>query len=184
MIGRSPAKCDSTNVLIIDDMSRFHSNPVRNREIAGIRRQGGRVLLEHPKSLLPKLYPKEIKSYAGREGEIVTMHVPESPVFDGIEPLDMAWFERGGRRVPIACSGVYRIAAGAAHTTALASQCDIHGYLQKPSDLEKYLGAPLVEIRDGKGLLLASELCYEAGTNDPIAMRLLRNAVNYLEQQK
>ena len=52
-----------------------------------------------------KIYPDEIKGFKAKEGEIVTMHVPESPVFAGIEPLDLAWFERGGRKLPIACTG-------------------------------------------------------------------------------
>jgi hypothetical protein len=142
------------------------------------------VLLLHPGAFLTTLYPGKVKAYVAKEGEIATMHVPESPVFSGIEPLDLAWFERGDRRLPTACIGVYKIAASRKDATALASQCDIHGYLQKPGDIEKYCGTPLVEIRVGKGLLLASEFCYESGQKDPIARRLLRNAINYLQEQK
>ncbi len=173
-----------TNLLIVGDAAGFISQPSEIKKLLGFVSQGGRALMLHPGRFLAALYPDKVKAYVAKEGEIATMHVPESPVFSGIEPLDLAWFERGGRKLPIACSGVYQIAASRVGTTALASQCDIHGYLQKPSDIEKFSGTPLLEIRVGKGLLLASELCYEAGENDPIARRLLRNAIDYLQEQK
>jgi hypothetical protein len=184
------AKIDSmdavsaTNLLIIGDVTDFISRPSEMRKLLGFVSEGGRVLMLHPGSFLATMYPDKVKAFTAKEGEIATMHMPESPVFSGIEPLDLAWFERGERRLPIACSGVYRIAASREDTTALAAQCDIHGYLQKPSDIEKYCGTPLVEIRAGKGILLASELCYETGRRDPIARRLLRNAIDYLQAQE
>jgi hypothetical protein len=94
----------------------------------------------------------------------------------------MAWFERGNQ-IPLACTGVYQLAR-TNNATSLAWQCDLHGYLQSTSDIKKYSGTPLLEIRVGKGLLLANELCYETGPADPIARRLLRNAVEYLREQK
>ena len=175
---------NTTNLLIIGDTSGFESHPSEAWKLLEFIAQGGRALLLHPGTFLTNLYPDKVKAFVAKEGEIVTMHVPESPVFSGIEPLDLAWFDRGGRRLPIACTGVYRIAASRKDTTALASQCDIHGYLQKPSDIEKYCGTPLLEIRVGKGILLASELCYESGQKDPIAGRLLRNAINYLQAHR
>ncbi|MGB7158305.1 MAG: hypothetical protein WBD40_09590 [Tepidisphaeraceae bacterium] len=41
-------------------------------------------------------------------------------------------------------------------------------------------GAPLVEIRLGKGVVIASEMRLSARGRDPIAERLLANIVNYL----
>jgi hypothetical protein len=157
---------------------------VTARQIPELRtyiRNGGRAMLIHPGPLLTQLYPKKVKGYTAKEGEIVTMHIPESPIFDGIQPLDLAWFDRG-RKVPIACTGVYHVANGAGGIVPVAWHYDIHGYLQKPSDIEKIRSTPMVEIHDGKGLLLASEICYEAGTEDPVAMRLLNNAIQYLQR--
>jgi len=108
--------------------------------------------------------------------------LPESPVFSGIEPLDLAWFERGRRQLPIACTGVFQTTPARDDVTALAWQCDIHGYLKKTSEVTRISGAPLVEIRSGRGRLLASELYLEAGKDDPIARRLLMNAIHYLNQ--
>jgi beta-galactosidase len=167
-------------LLIVGDTDSFISQPAEIGKLREFVSRGGRVLLLHPESFLTQLCPDKVKAYRSKKGEIATMHIPESPVFAGIEPLDLAWFERGGRRLPMACDGVYQIAENS-DTTALASQMDIHAYLQKPSDVEKYIGTPLVEIRIGKGRVVASEICFESGPSDPIARRLLSNVLAYLQ---
>jgi hypothetical protein len=140
---------------------------------------GGNVLMLHPKSFLSKLYPDAVKRYVPKEGEIVTMRVAESPVFDGIDPLDLAWFGRGRDGIPQACFGVYELAPGAANVTALANYCGIHAYLQNSADISKYTGTPLLEIRSGKGRVVASEMCLEAGDEDPVPGRLLSNLIKF-----
>lgn len=172
------------NLLIIGGATELKPKSSGAKKLLEFVAQGGRVLMLHPGASLVALYPDQVRKFTAKEGEIVTMHVPESPVFSGIEPLDTAWFERGDRRLPIACAGVYQIAPARQDTTALASQCDFHGYLQQPSDINKFSGTPFLEIRSGKGLLLASEMCYETGRDDPIARRLLRNAIDYLQNHK
>jgi hypothetical protein len=171
-----------TNVLIIGNLDDVTLTASQIGQLKDFVSQGGQVLMLHPGKLLEVFFPDQVKAYKAKSGEIVTMHVPESPVFSGIEPLDLAWFERGGRQVPIACSGVYQVAANRKDTTALASQLDLHGYLRQTSQVVTIGGAPLVEIRIGKGRLLASELCLESGKDDPIARRLLANMIHYLEQ--
>ena len=169
------------NLLVIGNLKNLLSQPGAATKFKDLVSQGANVLLLHPGDSLSRLFPGQIKRFTAKEGEIVTMHVPESPVFSGILPLDLAWFERGDRRLPVACTGVYQLAADREDTTALACQLDLHGYLQKTSDLLKYGGAPLVEIRLGKGRVLASELYLEAGQDDPIARRLAMNLIGYLE---
>ena len=169
-----------SNVLVIGNLDGVALTPLEISRLRDFISQGGRALMLHPGNLLVNLFPSQVKSYKAKEGEIVTMHVPESPVFSGIEPLDIAWFDRGGRHLPIACIGVYQIVAGREDTTALADQCDIHAYLKNTSDITKYSGSPLVEIKIGKGRLLASELNFESGKNDPISRRLLTNIIGHL----
>jgi hypothetical protein len=108
------------------------------------------------------------------------MHVPESPVFSEIQPLDIAWFQSGNRKLPLACKGVFNIRPTRSDVTGLAWQCDIHGYLKHPSEITDISGSPLLEIQSGQGRLLASELCFEAAKNDPIARRILMNSLHYL----
>jgi hypothetical protein len=140
---------------------------------------GGRVLLLQPKGELVKLFPELIKGYRSTEGEIATMQLPASPVFDGIEPLDTAWFETGGRRIPSACDGTFEVDRSRAEVSTLAMQCDIHVEM-KPGEYRKVGGAPLIQIQLGKGVIIASEMTLSARDRDPIAGRLLANMLSVL----
>lgn len=168
------------SLVIIGDPQHF---AVQRDEVSAMRGfigAGGTALLLHPGRILARLFPDQITGYVRKQGEIVTMRMKESRVFDGLEPLDLSWFEPGRRSVPIACTGVYHMAEGRADVIALAAQCDIHGYLKKPADIVHASGTPLVEIRIGKGRLLAVEMNLEAGKLDPIPQRLLTNMLAYL----
>ena len=141
---------------------------------------GGRVLLLHAGARLPSLFPDQVRSFRACPGEIVSMHIPESAVFYGLEPLDLAWFELGEGRLPRACQGVYQIESQRADTNMLAEVVDIHGYLKTSADLAKYSGTPLVLLDAGKGRLIASEMMLFEAPQDPIAGRLLANLVKTL----
>lgn len=147
------------------------------RFIAG----GGRALLLHPGSRLPAVFPEQVQSFRTCPGEIAHMHIPESPVFDGIEPLDLAWFDMGAERLPRACQGAYRLAPNREDATMLAELVDIHGYLKTPADLARISGSPLAELRIGEGKAFASEMMLLEPVNDPIAARLLGNMVRALQ---
>jgi len=171
---------NTNRVVIISDADGFLSEASGKERLKAFVMRGGRVLLLNARSALAQIFPDRVKGYVAKEGEIITMHVSESPVFSGIEPLDLAWFEPGGRGLPIACSGVYQIVADAEGVTPLADQCDIHAYLRRTSEITRYSGSPLVEIQMGKGSVVASEINFKAGKDDPIARRLFNNVVNYL----
>lgn len=143
---------------------------------------GGKILFLNAGASLPAMFPEQIKSYRTCDGEIASLHIPESPVFDGIEPLDLAWFELGGRNIPRACRGVYGINSSRTDTSALAEVVDIHGYLNTPEDVVHVSGSPLVELRVGQGVAFASEVLFETTSNDPIAARLLSNLMRILEK--
>jgi hypothetical protein len=141
---------------------------------------GGRVLLLHAGAKLPSLFPDQVKSFRTCPGEIVSMHIPESPVFDQLAPLDLAWFELGEGRVPRACQGVYQIESRRSDTSMLAEVVDIHAYLKTPADLAQFSGTPLIQLEVGKGRLIASEMMLLEAAQDPIAGRLFANLINTL----
>jgi beta-galactosidase len=172
---------DPKKLLIIGNSSDFSLRPKEADLLKEFISVGGRVLMLHPGKSLVTLFPEQVKAFKAKKGEIVTLHVPESPAFYGIEPLDLSWFERGGRNLPIACTGVYQISSARHDTIALAQQCDIHAYLKNTSEIAKISGTPLLEIQSGKGCLIASEMNLESGEADPISRRLLSNIINYLE---
>jgi beta-galactosidase len=155
-----------------------------NENVDGELRQfvssGGRVLLINAGAKLPALFPDQVKSYRTCPGEIVSMCIPESPAFDGLDPLDLAWFELGEERIPKACQGVYQIDSQRSDMSMLAESIDIHSYLRTPADLGKYRGTPLVRLNDGKGKVIASEMMLFEAPQDPIAGRLLGNLINAL----
>jgi hypothetical protein len=158
---------------------------LKDKKIAGQLRRfvdaGGRALVLHAGAQLPPLFPDRLQSYRKCAGEIAHMHIPESPVFDGIEPLDLAWFEMGNERVPRACSGTYRLVPDRSDTTMLAEVVDIHGYLKTPADLAAISGSPLVELKIGKGKIFASEMMLLESVDDPIAARLVGNLMHALQ---
>jgi len=173
---------DPAAILVVGGLERKALDEQEKSELMDFISQGGHVLMLHPGARLANLFPDAIQDFKAKDGEIVTMHVPESPVFSGIEPLDLAWFGSEGRRLPVACEGIYQIneQSGA---VALAGQCDIHGYLKVPSDIQKYSGTPLVELHVGRGTLIASELDLESGNSDPIPERMLNNLIQYLASE-
>ncbi|HEX4084912.1 MAG TPA: glycoside hydrolase family 2 TIM barrel-domain containing protein [Chthoniobacteraceae bacterium] len=173
---------DPTRPLIVGDTGALMARPDGPDKLRSFANAGGRVLLLNPGAALTQLYPQQIKSYRHAIGEIVMMQIPESPVFDGIDPLDTAWFEMGGRQLPYASTGTYEVDRSQPGVLTLAQECALHGDLKghRFSDLA---GSPLVEIQTGKGCILASELNLSARDRDPIAGRLLHNMVHYLEQR-
>jgi hypothetical protein len=141
---------------------------------------GGRALLLHPRSQLVALYPSQIGAYRDVEGENVWMKIPKADVFAGIEPLDLCWFQQASASVPRACSGVYHVSHDQRDATVLAQVIDRHGYLKKPEDVVGISGSPLIELRVGQGLLIASEMMLDAAAQDPVAGRLLANLTRRL----
>jgi hypothetical protein len=175
----SPANFDSGKLLVIGDAGALLKAPQGAEKLKAFVEAGGRVLLLQSGKDLVSLFPEQVKSYRSIKGEIVSMLVPESPVFDGIEPLDTAWFEMGRGNLPQACSGTYEVdrTKGA---TPLALECRLHPDI-KPGNYFKDAGAPIIELKIGKGTVIASEMMFNTKDNDPVAGRLLANMLRYLK---
>jgi hypothetical protein len=139
---------------------------------------GGKILLSGSGSVAHILYPEYIRSLLKEKGEIANMDIPESPVFDGIDPLEIRYLNNNQRESPSVISGAYRINRDA-HVEALASFIKIHGYLsgnvnERMHTLDKIKGFPIVKINDGGGMLL-SEIRLDKAITDPVAGKLLVN---------
>jgi hypothetical protein len=178
-------------VLVVGDVDTLAADSGRVEHMRTYLVSGGNVLLLNAGRHLASFFPEHIRSYRAltgknkrtdARGEIVSLQVPESPVFDDIEALDLAWFEMGPETLPYACAGDYQIQRSCPEVTALAWHLPIHGYLQKPEDVVGLSGSPLVEVQSGKGRLISSEMALESGGNDPVARRLLCNILSYLQK--
>ncbi|MGH9344557.1 MAG: glycoside hydrolase family 2 protein [Terriglobia bacterium] len=141
---------------------------------------GGKALILEAGNLLCSMFPGQIDSYRPCEGEIATMALPESPVFEGIEPLDLAWFQPETGTIPRACRGMYRINRNSADVVALAEIVEAHGFLKQPEDVAEVSGSPLLKLRIGNGIVFASDMLLGTADNDPIAGKLLGNLVGAL----
>jgi beta-galactosidase len=173
----------SPEVLIVGDAATTLADSQAADRVKQFVQDGGKVLLLNAGNQLPLVFPEQVTRYhATKSGEVVTMHVAESPVFNGLEPLDMSWFELGPDILPIACRGVFSIDRSREDVMALADHCDIHAYLKKEEDVKDISGSPIIEIDLGKGRILASEMALDAAPNDPVARRLLANMITALEK--
>lgn len=142
---------------------------------------GGSVLLLNAGAALPELLPETVSGYTAQSAEIAGMEVPEHPLFDGLDPADLAWFNAEPGGFPVAAAGGYTLAAGAS-ATVLATVVRPHYFLGDPgqADFRQYIECTAFEQRIGGGTLLAADLPAAAIHSDPLAARLYRNMVRYL----
>jgi len=140
----------------------------------------GRVVWIRPQAQAKTVFPDQILNYRKQDGEVVTMHVAESPVFNGIEVGDLAWM--GGptvERVPVSSFGGYHVNWKHPSLTVLAEEMRAHGYLKTPKDKLKYWVAPLVQIQaEGSAPVILSEMSVDVALTDPIALRLWANLLS------
>ncbi len=140
---------------------------------------GGKVLLSASGNVAHVLYPEYIRSLLKENGEITMMDIPESDVFDGIEPLETRYLNNDLRERPAVISGAYRINRDP-NVEPLASFIKIHGYLSgsvndRMKRLDQIKGFPIVKIKDHNGNILLSEIMLEKTMTDPVAGKLLVN---------
>jgi hypothetical protein len=124
------------------------------------------------------LYPEYIRSFLKDNGEITTMDIPESPIFNGIEPLETRYLNNNKRESPAVISGAFRINRDT-NMEALATFSKIHGYLQgdvnsRMKRLDQIKGFSIVKIKDN-GIALLSEIRLDKAVSDPVAGKLLVN---------
>jgi hypothetical protein len=144
---------------------------------------GGKVLWLNPGMLATMVYPEYVKGVLEPRGEIMDMDIPESAVFDGLEPMDLRYFNNNRSESPAVCAGAFAIARGTG-LSAPVSFTRVHGYLsgdigQRATALEKLRGFPILRIED-KGTLFLSQVLLEKAVTDPVAGRLFTNLLKTL----
>lgn len=158
--------------VVVCDFAWTQDDAQRKRFLDGLA-EGGRVLLYQPGQNLKTLLPEVVRSFRAGDGETVNIRVPESPVFEGIEVLDLRWFDRGDRTTPIAAHGSFLLAENAA-VSVFANYVPTHAYLRAEQRKDQD-GGVIFTVRHGKGLICVTQMAHELGVLDPVAARLLRN---------
>ena len=169
------------DLLIVANVDALKETPTNWQNVISFAEQGGNVLLIHPGKHILTLFPNKIKSILDDPGRIVSMHVTESAAFNGIEPLELSYWQPNKERFPTTCRRSYRLNANSADEK-LANYLQVHSYLggDKGAKLDKMSGSPLVKFKVGKGTVIASELELNIATKDPIAGKTLANLIEIL----
>jgi len=155
------------------------------QQMKAIISNGGSVLVLNA-AMAKAIYPEYIQgTITPTEGDIVNMDIPESHVFDGIEPLELRYFNNNKREVPTVCNAALQITRDP-QVAILAKHIKVHGYINgdmasRSKAMEKIEGATIVQIND-KGKAIVSTMSLEKGVTDPVAGKLLVNMLNNLSQ--
>lgn len=166
-----------------------------NKSILKFASAGGRVLaLNCGEATLALLDSTVTKFRRTPEGgaratalEIMNFKAPEHPAFNGLEPLDLRWFEYpefdkdGTRKIPYVATGYYQFDRSKPAKT-ICEYMNIHVDLGKegPSASLKFTGSTILEIKEGKGEILLSEVAIAAANTDFVAAKLLTNMIAYM----
>lgn len=153
------------------------------QRIKEMKANGARFLLLNS-GFAADLFPEYIKgSIIPTEGDIVNIDIPESPVFNGIELMDLRYFNNNKREVPTVCNSALKVVRNE-HVELLAKHIKIHGYINGDmAERAKYMqsieGSTIIKIND-KGTAIISTMALEKGLTDPVAGKLLVNMLNDL----
>lgn len=146
--------------------------------------KGGKLLLLNSKELAKQIYPEYIEDWINpSEGDITFMENDNDKVFNGIDYMDLRYFNNNKREMPKACNATLKTNRDE-HVDELGGQMKIHSYIDggRPQDRLKRIssmrGFTMVRIHDGKGSALVSTMCTEKADTDPVAGQLLVNLLN------
>ena len=166
------------DVIVYTDLSQQNTEALRS-QITNYVKQGGKLLLLDADKAAASLFPRHIRGAVQENGEIINLEIPESPVFNGIEPMDIRYFNNNKREIPLVSKAFYQVNISP-EIEALAVFTKIHGYLngeidERKKTLDGWRGYPIVKIKDSKGSAILSEVLLDKGNTDPIAGKLLVN---------
>lgn len=168
------------------------SDASANKEILKFVQKGGKLLAlnceDSAMNLLEGTITKYRKTPEGgsrpKSLEIMQFKAPEHAAFNGLEPLDLRWFENpefdenGVRKIPYAATGYYQFDRSKPART-ICEFVNIHVDLGREGPIAslKFTGATIVEVKEGKGEILLSEVAIGAANTDFVAARLLSNMI-------
>lgn len=141
-------------------------------DVRAFAEAGGKVVMLNQRALPDAILAGKQAAYTEECMEIMTMNVPESSVFSGIDELDTVWFPNG-RDVPYVAYGRYTLDRMDPDICALGETLQWHNYIPKPTEYINIGGSPLFAMRAGKGAILVSSVRTDA--DDPVASRLTGN---------
>jgi hypothetical protein len=156
------------------------------QQLRSLVAKGGKLLLLNAEAVSKAIYPEYIQGwFKSTESDIVNIDIPESPVFKGIELLDLRYFNDNKREIPLVCNAVLKVNRNT-NVELLAKHIKIHGYVNGEMDerakfMETVQGATIMKIKNN-GAAIVSTMALEKGIADPVAGKLLANMLDDLLQ--
>jgi beta-galactosidase len=174
---------EKSDVLILSNLDSVNTSENELGQIKAFVAAGGKLLLLNSGRLAVSLFPGQVRDIFKENGEIVSIEVPESPLFNEIEPMDTRYFNNNKRENPLVIKNSYKINRGS-NVEPLASFLKIHGYLEgniyeRTKKMDGMRGFPIVKIKNN-GTAILSEMMFEKATTDPIAGKLFVNMLKDL----
>ena len=167
------------NVRIVEAVDSLSPSELNN--LRKFVRNGGRLVLLNVKEVARQLYPEYIKGWIiPTEGDICFMEKEDDPIFEGINPMELRYWNNNRREMPTVCHATLKTVRSE-NVEELAGQMKIHAYIDggKPEDrlkrIDQMRGFTLLRIKDGKGMVIVSTMCTDKADTDPIAAQLLAN---------
>lgn len=180
--GKSHKKIGTETPLVVLS-GKIEINENDKKVLRSYQKQGGNILLLECPDIACKLYPEYIIDYQiPTEGDITFMENEDDPVFDGIDVMELRYFNDNKREMPRACSTILKTVRSE-QIEELGGQMKIHAYIDggKPEDrikrLDQLRGYTLLRIKDGAGKAIISTLCTGKSSTDPIAAQLFNNLI-------
>ncbi len=135
--------------------------------------RGGRVLfLAQPTAGLPNLSAdKKLVDASGDFADVL-----EPSLLDGMDPMDMHWWNAESGDVPRVCAKAYKLSDGQG-ITKLVQHIQPHGYLHGANAIDEFTSWPVFEYTVGKGRIMVSSMRL---ADDPISKRFTANLLRYL----
>ncbi|MBN2639525.1 MAG: glycoside hydrolase family 2 [Bacteroidales bacterium] len=140
-------------------------------------KQGKKLLLLNAGKHLMQIFPGYVSNYLANALETANIDIPESGVFNGIDYMDLRYFNNNRREIPLVNQGLIQVVETSA-VECLASGCQ-HRYARvddRRSEMITMKGFPIIQIREN-GNVIISEMCTEKGSTDPIMGKLLMNMI-------
>lgn len=157
--------------------------PAQAEALRNLQTRGSRIVFLNAPTTAMAVYPDMIRrSKVPTEGDITFMERSDWPVFDGIEPLELRYFNNNRREIPTACNYTMFVNRHPA-LTELAGQMQIHAYIDggKQQDrldrIDSLRGLTLFDVNLGKGRATVSTMATDKALTDPVAARLLHNII-------
>jgi len=172
-----------SDVLILSGLDSVNTSEKEISQIKTFVAAGGKLLLLNAGRLAISLFPGQVRNVLKEDGEIVSIEIPESPVFDDIEPLEIRYFNNNKRENPLVIKNSYQVNRNP-NIESLASFLKVHGYLEgniaeRSKKMDEIRGFPIIKIKN-KGTVILSEVVLEKTTTDPVAGKLFVNMIKDL----